>query len=84
MAWAKDWIKSHADELARAAFPAMDDDKQDWRTVKHRMGLFVQREWEAECVNKWAREMNATFDRHRNKYVITNPPNDQDHQSQPK
>ena len=74
-AWAEDWIRSNSSELARAAFPMMDDDKQDWRTSKHKMGMFVQAQWENECVQKWAREMNATFDRHRNKWVIVNPPN---------
>ena len=74
-AWAEDWIRSNSSELARAAFPVMDEDKQDWRTSKHKMGVFVQAQWENECVQKWAREMNATFDRHRNKWVIVNPPN---------
>ena len=81
--FAMDWIRSHIYDLARAAFPRLPEDRTDWRGIKHSMGLYVQREWEAECVNKWAREMNATFDRHRNKWVIVNPPNDQGHLSQP-
>lgn len=72
-AWAEDWIKSNAREIALAIYPDFDEDKQTMRNIRHRIGIFVQSAWEEECVKKWAHETNAIFDRHRGKWVIVCP-----------